>query len=181
MGDGMCGFDVEIGSDFEVEQLRERVTKNGLYEWKSGKDKYYDQVVIDVDVKTVGGSYTFKDIGYRTNEVVILGDVNNINSDISYSKTLYDDWNPSNNSTSDLYFRDKTIVYAPLIDTSNVTNMSNMFYGCSYLTTVPQLNTSNVINMSTMFGSCWDLISIPQLDTSNVTNMSYMFSGCSAL
>ena len=66
----------------------------------------------------------------------------------------------------------------PQLDTSNVTNMSYMFYNCYYLTTIPQLNTSNVTNMSRMFYSCYGLTTIPQLDTSNVTNMSYMFNSC---
>ncbi len=45
-------------------------------------------------------------------------------------------------------------------DTSNVTDMSSMFTGCSNLTTVPQLNTSNVTSMSSMFYGCSKLKSI---------------------
>ena len=66
-------------------------------------------------------------------------------------------------------------------DTSNVTDMSYMFYSCSSLTSIPQLDTSKVTNMKYMFYSCSSLTSIPQLDTSNVTNMSYMFSYCFSL
>ena len=66
-------------------------------------------------------------------------------------------------------------------DTSNVTDMSSMFTGCSNLTTVPQLNTSNVTNMSYMFNNCSNLTTVPQLNTSNVTSMSSMFYGCSKL
>ena len=69
----------------------------------------------------------------------------------------------------------------PQLDTSNVTDMSYMFYNCYYLTTIPQLNTSNVTNMSRMFNSCYGLTTIPQLDTSNVTNMSDMFNSCNKL
>jgi hypothetical protein len=91
MGDGMCGFDVEIGSDFEVVQLHETITDNGLYEWKSGKDKYYDQVVIDVDVKRP----TFSDIGYLENDLIALGPVENIESDIEYSIEVMNRWDPN--------------------------------------------------------------------------------------
>ena len=66
-------------------------------------------------------------------------------------------------------------------DTSNVTNMSNMFNKCSSLTTIPQLDTSKVTDMSSMFYDCNSLTSIPLLDTSKVTNMSYMFGYCSKL
>ena len=68
-------------------------------------------------------------------------------------------------------------------DTSNVTNMSYMFYGCYNLTNldVSKWNTSNVNDMSYMFAHCRSLPEETILDvfnnwdTSNVTNMSYMF------
>ena len=62
-------------------------------------------------------------------------------------------------------------------DTSNVTSMNDMFYGCTSLQTIPQLDTSKVTSMYGMFYNCNNLNSIPELNTSNVTNMSYMFSG----
>ena len=64
-------------------------------------------------------------------------------------------------------------------DISNVTNMSNMFGGCAYLTSVDVSNwdTSNVTNMSKIFNGCTNLTSVDvsNWDTSNVTNMTYMF------
>ena len=66
-------------------------------------------------------------------------------------------------------------------DTSNVTDMSNMFDYCSKLTTIPQLDTRNVTSMDSMFDYCSSLTTIPQLDTSNVTNMNSMFNYCSRL
>ena len=70
----------------------------------------------------------------------------------------------------------------PLIfNTSQVTNMSNMFSTCSSLTAVPEMNTSNVTNMSNMFSGCSSLTAVPEMNTSNVTNMERMFSGCSNL
>ena len=69
----------------------------------------------------------------------------------------------------------------PLLDTSKVTNMSNMFYNCSSLKTFPSLDTSKVTSMSSMFNSCSSLTTIPSLDTSNVTSMLNMFRHCSSL
>ena len=40
------------------------------------------------------------------------------------------------------------------IDTSQVTNMGDMFDGCSSLTTVPPMDTSQVTNMYDMFRRC---------------------------
>ena len=66
-------------------------------------------------------------------------------------------------------------------DTSNVTDMSNMFNYCESLTTIPLLDTSKVTNMRNMFNYCRELITIPLLDTSKVTNMQSMFSFCRQL
>ena len=70
-------------------------------------------------------------------------------------------------------------------DTSNVTNMSSMFYYCSKLTSldVSGFDTSKVTNMSYMFGICNNLTSldVSGFDTLNVTNMSGMFYKCSKL
>ena len=63
-------------------------------------------------------------------------------------------------------------------NTTNVTNMSGMFYSCTSLTTVPLFDTSNVIRMATMFYDCRSLTSIPLFDTSSATIMSSMFYGC---
>ena len=71
------------------------------------------------------------------------------------------------------------------LDTSNVTNMNYMFYGCSKLTNldVSKFNTSKVTDMGSIFSDCRGLTSIDvsKFDTSNVTNMSYMFGYCSNL
>ena len=70
-------------------------------------------------------------------------------------------------------------------NTSNVTNMGNMFYDCENLTSldVSSFNTSKVTNMSGMFSSCFVLTSLDlsNFDTSKVTNMDYMFSDDSGL
>ena len=84
-------------------------------------------------------------------------------------------------STADKLFYYYTGSIIKYLDTSNVTNMYNMFYGCSNLLSIPQLDTSNVTNMYNMFYGCSNLLSIPQLDTSKVTDMSYMFYDCNKL
>ena len=69
----------------------------------------------------------------------------------------------------------------PLFDTSKVTNVYEMFGDCSRLTSVPLFNTSNVTRMTYMFGDCSSLTSVPLFNTSNVTAMNLMFNGCSSL
>ena len=69
----------------------------------------------------------------------------------------------------------------PLLDTSSVTNMDNMFEVCKNLINIPVLDTSNVTSMSHMFYNCTNLTSIPQLNTSSVTIMQGMFYNCTSL
>ena len=71
------------------------------------------------------------------------------------------------------------------INTSNITNMYQMLYNCSYLTSLDASNwdTSNVTTMNYMFNGCTRLTSldVSNWDTTNVTDMGYMFNGCKAL
>lgn len=71
-----------------------------------------------------------------------------------------------------------TFVTVPDYDFSMITDMSDMFRECKYLTTIPQLDTSNVTNMDSMFDFCESLTSIPLLDTSNVEDFENAFRRC---
>ena len=71
------------------------------------------------------------------------------------------------------------------LHTDYVTNMREMFSGCSSLTSLDPsgFKTDNVTNMYSMFRNCSSLASLDLsgFKTDNVTNMSEMFSGCSSL
>ena len=68
------------------------------------------------------------------------------------------------------------------INTSNANNMTDMFYGCSKLTTldVSSFDTSSVLLMTNMFYKCSNLVSIDvsKFKTSNVENMYQLFANC---
>ena len=70
-------------------------------------------------------------------------------------------------------------------DTSQVTQMSCMFYGCASLTSLDltSFDTSKVTDMGWMFEGCGSLTSLDltSFDTSKVTDMEEMFSGCESL
>lgn len=94
------------------------------------------------------------------------------------------------NVNSEEIFKDfnyiTTIDFGDNIDTSNVTKMNDMFWGCSSLTTIDfgdNIDTSNVTDMSDMFYACQALTSLDlsKFDTSNVMTMSLMFYQCKAL
>ncbi len=67
-------------------------------------------------------------------------------------------------------------------DTSNVTDMSQMFGFCSSLVSldIRNFDTSKVTNMNSMFHFCYNIktIDVSSFDTRNVTDMSLMFEYC---
>ncbi len=71
------------------------------------------------------------------------------------------------------------------LNTSEVTDMSEMFDGCRYLQSldVSHFMTDNVKDMNTMFTSCSYLSSldVSHFNTANVENMAGMFANCSSL
>ena len=71
------------------------------------------------------------------------------------------------------------------LNTSEVTNMKNMFSGCYALTSLDlsNFNTANVTDMQYMFYSCNALTSLDlsSFNTANVTNMHFMFVHCTGL
>ena len=68
------------------------------------------------------------------------------------------------------------------LNTSNVTDMANVFYSCPFLTSLDlsHFNTSKVTNMTGMFYNCAGLTSLnlSSFDTSKVWNLSDMFYDC---
>ena len=73
-----------------------------------------------------------------------------------------------------------------LYDTSNVTDMSRMFYQCSALTgelDLSEWDTSKVTTMYYMFYNCSKLtsINVSNWDTSKLTKITNMFNYCSKL
>ena len=67
------------------------------------------------------------------------------------------------------------------IDTSKITNMSNLFANSirTDFSGIEKWNVSNVTDMSFLFGNCENFNQdISNWDVSNVKDMSYMFKGC---
>lgn len=71
------------------------------------------------------------------------------------------------------------------LDVSDVTNMDQMFCGCSSLSSLDlsSFDTPNLLSTRSMFEGCNNLssLNIINLDVSKVIDMGYMFSGCKSL
>ena len=78
-----------------------------------------------------------------------------------------------------------TISVIENLNTSSVTDMGDMFYGCGSLTTLDLRgwNTSSVKSMGSMFANCINLttLNISNWDTGSVIGMRNMFSNCQNL
>jgi surface protein len=123
------------------------ITPNVVLKGEIGYGKNNERVVGEFEY--VEG-FNFGKIGY--NQTLS----NELNSDtatkLAYSKQLYDAWDPSRTSARNLYNNDSQLVYAPLIDTTNVTDMGYMLYKCSSLEIIPDYNYDNVTNMERFCG-----------------------------
>ena len=138
---------------------------------------YYQKTDIKVNVKAFdnlinGTDEVEEDYGYN---VVIYADVDKIYA--PHGNTV--DWYPI------FSLPNCRSIVLDNFDTSNVTDMSLMFFGCTSLTSLDLSNfdTSNVTYMDGMFSVCSSLSSLDLSgwDTSNVTIMSHIFNGCTSL
>jgi surface protein len=96
-------------------------------------------------------------------------------------------WGPLRLGNSEGYFYGCTNLTIPATDTLDMTGTLTLFRAfrnCSSITTFPSLatlDTSNVINMSNMFFGCTAFNqSVANFDTSKVTDMTNMFFNCQA-
>lgn len=72
-------------------------------------------------------------------------------------------------------------VSGSLTDYPRVTNFTNIFRGCSGLTSFPLIDTSRVTLLDGSWRDCSGLTSFPAIDTSSVTNFGSAWYGCSKI
>lgn len=128
----------------------------------------FDTEIIDLPS---GGGLDWSAIGYS-------GEPESIIDDYNYSKSIYDNWDATQTSLQYKFTSDYSLVYMPLVDTSNVTIFYGTFSYCKNLVTMPLVDTSSATSMNGLFQNCERLASIPLFNTSNVTDMQNMFRYC---
>ena len=143
------------------------------------EDKFFDKPITKINI---------------LGKLTLIGDVSGffgtrvINSAFGKSLTSIDGMKNINTSQvtnmSDMFDDAEQLqsIDVSSFDTSQVTNMGGMFKGCVNLSAidVSSFDTSKVTNMGGMFLSCANLsaIDVSSFDTSKVTSMSAMFEGC---
>ena len=124
---------IEIGKAEIIEGMNDAtITAGTVFKGEIGYGKDGERIVGDYEF--VEG-FDFGVIGYSENESNTAN--RSISDDITYSKQLMDAWDPSRTSAQGYFKNNTNLVYAPKIDISKVTNMYDMFYGCTFLTSVP--------------------------------------------
>ena len=107
-----------------------------------------------------------------------------INQEITSIKKWKIDTSNVTDMSGMFYMRNLKSMDLSSFDTSNVTNMYAMFVSCGLTSLdLSSFNTSKVTDMSWMFRFNFRLTSldISNFDTSKVTNMEFMFGVCSSL
>lgn len=84
----------------------------------------------------------------------------------------------ASNSWNSLFERSTRLTEVLGANTTNVTNMSGMFYSAYTLTTLALFDTSNVTNMESFCNNAGSLTYIPLFNTSNVTTVYNAFNYC---
>lgn len=154
---------VNVQPNLETKSITITENKTTTITPTSGKDG-----LSSVEVTTnVSGGDDWSDIGYSSTP-------ESIEEIHAYSKQIYDNWDVDNPHK---FQSDTKLIICPSIDTSKMTNMSNMFRGCNKLKEIKGLDTSNVTTMETMFNESGPLTyaDFSSFDTSKVTSMKMMF------
>ncbi|MBR3171985.1 MAG: BspA family leucine-rich repeat surface protein [Lachnospiraceae bacterium] len=116
--------------------------------------------------------------GYKSSEYYLFGFLTNL---ISFDFRGFDTSNVTDMSY--MFYQCSDLQYLNLsgLDTSKVTDMRCVFWGCKSLTNLDLrgLSMSNVTDMGYMFNECGaKTVNLSGIDMSNVTNMSGMFFFC---
>ena len=158
-------------------------TINDKLTYLAGTKDAIKQAIINKGV-SVSDSDTFRSYASKINDIESGGSAT-FPEGIKFGYSTFTEvpmYDTSNmTDMSNMFYYCTKLTTVPLFDASNVNYMPYMFYYCSELTTVPLFDTSNVRVMRYMFRYCSRLTTVPQFNTNSVTDMSYMFSDCSRL
>ena len=173
--------------------------------WNIGSNETAVNGILKISIEAVGDNFTWQTYSANFNvkqslitsegeivpplnlqekTIIPSAEVQSVEPDAGYnglSKVIVDKIDDKNNVLN--YYNLESnmgdirtyITKIPELNTSNLTNMSEMFQNCTKLTEIPLMDTEHVTNMYSMFSYCYSLKNIPLLDTKNVTNMSEMF------
>lgn len=130
-------------------------------------DAPFDEMARTITGMSWGAGW-FAEIGYGENETALI-------QSVEYSKRIADGWDPLLTSIGGRVTAYPELVFAPMVDTSQVQSFESALRGMPRLVFVPQWDTSNVTNMNACFWGTANLIEAPKWDYSKVTILDNAF------
>lgn len=118
----------------------------------------------------------WSEIGYEDTPQSIIDGFN-------YAKDIYDNWDSSVTDMTRKYKNNSNLVFFPLVDTSNVTTLTQAF-DSSNIQSIDAIDTNKVFYFNQLFQYCIFLEDVPVFDFSSVTstsNLYRMFYQCTKL
>lgn len=127
------------------------------------------------NVNVSGGSDTrWQEIGYDKEPV-------EIQEGIDHAKQIMQNWDATETSANQKYYKDLDLIYFPRVDMSNLTNCKEMFASCFNLSDIQNIDFTNITNAENMFNLCYGIKNIDKIIPKENCNMKYMFSNCTRL
>lgn len=121
-----------------------------------------------------GADIDWTQLGYS------VGTPQEIINGYNYAKQIKDNWVKPRDMGS-LYYRDRKLMFFPMVDTSGIDYINGCFSNCTSLIKIANIDVSSATDMGNFFNTCSSLREIPDLDMRNNVNM-YMFAiNCFAL
>lgn len=120
------------------------------------------------------GGLDWSAIGYSEEPQVI-------DDGYDYAVEIKNNWDSTQTSLRYKFDGSTSLLYMPLVDTSNATRADYMFNNCKCLQKCPALNLSSSDNLSYMFVFCSSLQEVGILNISNATRIDGMFNSCASL
>ena len=144
---------------------------DAIREKKGTTDKINPQDFSSEIASLKGGGVDFAVLGYGKDEI------SQIQADIDYSLELKQKWESGEIKT---FYGYNQIVFAPVIDVSNKSDLSNLYNGCVNLKYIPPLNTSNATSMEYTFSKT-SIEFMYSLNVENVLSLRECFSNNASL
>lgn len=184
----LSDFEDAVGYFMQIEVK----TFGGIFTYKNNN---WENSYVDVDIATDGvinGLKVYTNNGFITGTLgaTILQTFNDNNAYIyGKSQLAYNNMVPrvltdnDKNINKEIYIIPTKFDGTPLLDTSSVTNMYNLFGNCKNLMYVPSLDFSSCTNVNSLFSGCTSLVTTAILDFGNDTSttMQNMFRNCKSL
>lgn len=167
-----CRLYNELSPDRHIVEVTPEYT--GIELWSGPSDD-----AERLDVEEINGAEDIQEVGFLGSigytlkeEEVLFG------ADVNYSQALQVKWN---NGELTSFKDDAKLVYPPMVDVGDKTDLSQLYYKCINMVVAPSLDTSRACKTDEMFAYDYSLRGVGEIDALSASSTNSMFYKCSAL